>query len=81
MSDRMQDILEQVIRYMTFYAEVQEDGSGVFVGSPRPLMEQLGVSSGPLYNALYEMGFRREGRGQKAKWSIPKQIMEKRLGH
>lgn len=80
MSEKMQAVLEEVIVHMVRKAKVQEDGTGLFIGSPRPIMETFDVSSGPLYDALYELGFRREGRGRTAKWTIPGQIMESRLG-
>jgi len=38
------------------------------------------VSSGPLYRALYRAGLQRTGRGAKAVWHIPPDVMERYLG-
>lgn len=65
-------VLENVLRYMVTNAR-----DGVFEGSPREMMEDLDVSSGPLYHALYECGLRRTGRGRKAKWTIPQHIIDR----
>lgn len=62
-------------------ARVRSDRSGEFQGSPRPLMERPpNVSSGPLYRALYRAGLQRTGRGAKAVWHIPPDVMERYLG-
>lgn len=68
--------VDEVIQYMVDNAQVQPDGTGIFVGSPRPLWETSnGVSSGPKYHALYDAGLRRIGRGRSAQWIIPDTIM------
>ena len=72
----MQVTVAQVIKYMVDNAQVQPDGSGVFVGTPRPLWETPGsVSSGPKYHALEDEGLVRDGRGRTAKWRIPATVM------
>jgi hypothetical protein len=56
---------------------VKNSVNGIFIGAPREKMEEIGVSSGPLYNALYELGILREGRGQTARWTIPQDIIKR----
>ena len=68
----MGDILEDVLSYM-----VNNSVNGVFNGSPREEMEQLGVSSGPLYKRLYALGIQRNGRGRNAIWTIPPAVVAK----
>lgn len=68
--------VDEVIQYMVVNAQVQSDGSGIFVGTPRPLWEtKTSVSSGPKYRALYDAGLVRQGRGRSAKWIIPVTVM------
>lgn len=50
---------------------VENSSNGIFTGSPRDIMEATGVSSGPLYRALYRAGLTRSGRGKTAEWTIP----------
>ncbi len=63
---------EEVLRYMVLHSH-----GGIFSGSPREAMELLDVSSGALYEYLYESGVSRIGRGKNASWEIPKKIMNK----
>jgi hypothetical protein len=56
---------------------VENSENGIFIGTPRPKMEEIAVSSGPLFKALYEMGIKREGRGRTARWTIPQSIIDK----
>lgn len=67
-----------VIRSMALRATLQPDGTGVFMGSPRNLMEYPGesVSNGSLYHALYAAGIMRIGRHQQATWIIPAVLMK-----
>ena len=66
------EVLEQVIRYM-----VQNSVKGIYHGTPRTKMEDIDVSSGPLYNSLYELGIERKGTGRNAEWIIPQNIIKK----
>lgn len=68
-----QEILEEVIKYMV--EKANEDG--VFSGSPREKMEELGVSSGSLYDGLKDSGIKRSGRAKTGKWTIPPSIIER----
>ena len=69
--------VQDVLREMVSRAEPRPDGSGVFTGSPRYIMERPGsVSSGPLYRALRDWGVIREGRGRTARWIIPPDVMQ-----
>jgi hypothetical protein len=38
-----EEILDEVLKYM-----VKNEVNGIFYGTPRDIMEELGVSSGPL---------------------------------
>lgn len=64
-----------VAMYMARKAYYTSEGKAVFKGSPRHYMEATGVSSGPLYEGLYALGFRRHGRGRSAIWEVPEDIM------
>jgi hypothetical protein len=64
-------VLGEVIRYM-----VNNSVNGLFHGTPRDRMEDLAVSSGPLYHALYNLGITRFGRGRNATWTIPQNIID-----
>ena len=69
---RVEDILCEMVRR----ADPMPDGSGVFVGSPRYLMEgPESVSSGPLYHKLRDRGLSNVGRGRTARWIIPPEVM------
>lgn len=77
-------VVLEVARRMYAQAELRPDGTRVFRGSPRSLMEQLGSSSGPRYRSLYRLGFERIGRGPNAQWLVPRQCREElgpRAGH
>ena len=65
------DALAQIVKYM-----VENSVNGIFTGTPRDKMEEIGVSSGPLYNALKNMGITRTGRGRNATWTIPQNIID-----
>ena len=65
-------VLDEVIRYM-----VNNSVNGLFHGTPRDRMEDLAVSSGPLYHALCNLGITRVGRGRNATWTIPQNIIDK----
>lgn len=67
----MSKVLEKLIRYM-----VKQSREGIFYGSPRKKMEKIGVSSGPLYQALKDKGFIRFGKGKSAKWKISQSIID-----
>lgn len=67
-------VVVEVARRMYKEAESRPDGSRVFRGSPRALMEQLGVSNGQRYKSLYNLGFRRLGRGKSAEWLVPPSV-------
>jgi len=68
----LQEVLDEVIRYM-----VEHQENGIFIGTPRTIAEEVAVSSGPMYDALYSMGITREGRGRAARWTIPQNIIKK----
>lgn len=67
-------IVTEVARRMCAQAVQRPDGVLVFRGSPRAIMEQLGVSSGQRYIGLYNLGFRRIGRGKTAEWVVPQRV-------
>lgn len=67
-------VVQEVVRRMTAQAVRRTDGVLVFAGSPRGIMEELGVSSGQRYKELYTLGFRRVGRGKTAQWVIPEPL-------
>lgn len=71
MNDR---VVIQVARRMYMQAVSRPDGSRVFRGSPRAIMEELGVSSGRRYKGLYTLGFRRIGHGKTAEWLVPPSV-------
>lgn len=62
--------IEMVMKYM-----VKNSVNGVFRGTPRKFMEQIGASSGPLYTKLKDAGFEQVGKGKKAEWVIPQAIL------
>ncbi len=62
--------IEMVMEYM-----VKNSVDGVFRGTPRKYMEQIGASSGPLYTKLKDAGFEQVGTGKNAQWVIPKKIL------
>jgi len=68
----LQEVLDRVLRHM-----VANQIKGIFIGTPRDIAEEIAVSSGPMYDALYEMGITREGRGRTARWTIPQGIIKK----
>jgi hypothetical protein len=47
----LQEVLDRVLRYM-----VANQENGIFIGTPRTTAEEVAVSSGPMYRALYAMG-------------------------
>lgn len=73
----MEKLVHAAAEHMALHAEPQADGTGIFTGTPRGVMEFHGVSSGPAYRSLYEQGFRRRGRGRNARWSVPSDWMER----
>jgi|LSQX01.2.fsa_nt_gb hypothetical protein len=73
----MQTFLEAVIFDMATHSEAVVNGQIVFIGSPRDFMESHGVSSGPAYQALYNLGVKRLGRGKRATWFIPEELVQK----
>lgn len=68
----LQEVLDRVLRYM-----VANQVNGVFIGTPRDTAEEVAVSSGPMYRALYGMGITRQGQGRTARWTIPQEIIER----
>jgi len=54
-----EEVVLEVARRMYAQAELHSDGTRVFRGSPRSLMEQLGSSS---------------GRGPNAEWLVPPSV-------
>jgi hypothetical protein len=68
----LQEVLDRVLRYM-----VANQVNGVFIGTPRDTAEEVAVSSGPMYRALYAMGLTREGQGRNARWTIPQNIIDR----
>jgi len=68
----LQEVLDQVIRYM-----VENQVNGIFIGTPRTRAEEVAVSSGPMYRALYGMGITRQGQGRTARWTIPQDIIDR----
>lgn len=72
---KMNEIDRKIVEYMVSNAKENVDGTGRFKGSPRGFMESVGVSSGPRYQALYDMEIRRSGRGANAVWTIPADLM------
>jgi hypothetical protein len=67
----LEELLDEVLRHM-----VEHSVNGVYHGSPRPIMERFGVSSGPLYDRIQEMGIVRQGRGSTGRWHIPPDVLE-----
>ena len=61
---------EDVLREM-----VRQSIDGVFHGSPREIMEEVGTSSGTLYKKLISMGLEKKGIGKESVWIIPKSIL------
>jgi len=72
---------DYIVTQMILDAEILLDSSARFRGSPRGFMEIPGqsVSSGPGYNALYDLGLTRTGRGPNAVWFIPPEIVRQHL--
>lgn len=68
----LQEVLDRVLRYM-----VANQVNGIFIGTPRDTAEEVAVSSGPMYDALYGMGVTRQGRGRTARWTIPQDIIDR----
>ncbi len=68
----LQEVLDRVLRYM-----VANQVNGIFIGTPRDTAEEVAVSSGPMYRALYGMGVTRQGKGRTARWTIPQNIIER----
>jgi len=68
----LEEVLDRVLRHM-----VANQVNGVFTGTPRDIAEEVAVSSGPMYDALYAMGITRQGRGRTARWTIPQNIIIK----
>jgi len=68
----VQEVVDGVLRYMVAHQE-----NGVFIGTPRTRAEEIAVSSGGMYRTLYAMGVTRQGRGQRARWTIPQEIIER----
>jgi hypothetical protein len=68
----LQEVLDRVLRYM-----VANQENGIFIGTPRTTAEEVAVSSGPMYRALYAMGITRQGQGRTARWTIPQEIIER----
>lgn len=71
--------IEHVVKKMVESAEILPDRSGLYYGSPRPLMEVPGVSvsSGNSYKKLREMGIRDLRKGKNGIWSIPSDIVDR----
>lgn len=69
-------VRDRVLVMMVGLAELQDDGTGKYRGSPRPLMEGVATSNGYLYQQLRSLGLVQEGRGSSAVWTIPRNIME-----
>lgn len=68
--------IEEILCEMVRRAQVMPDGKGIFIGSPRYIMEGPdSVSSGPLYHKLRQRGLTSEGTGRKARWLIPATVM------
>ena len=68
----LQEVLDRVLRYM-----VANQENGIFIGTTRTTAEEVAVSSGPMYRALYAMGITRQGQGRTARWTIPQEIIER----
>jgi hypothetical protein len=71
--------IERVVRQMVESAEILPDRSGLYYGSPRPLMEVPGisVSSGNSYEKLRAMGIRDLRKGKNGIWSIPSVLIDR----
>lgn len=70
-------VRDRLLALMANIARPQLDGTGRFIGSPRPLMELIGTSNGYLYHQLRAVGLVQMGRGRKAVWIIPEPIMNR----
>lgn len=68
-------VRDYTLNQMVAAAEVQMDGSAIFEGTPRPFMEKVGTSSGPVYAAIRKMGCVQTGRGPTATWYIPPEVV------
>ncbi len=75
----IEQIAEQVAKQMVESAEILPDETGLFYGSPRPIMESISVSSGPAYKKLKSMGIIDLRKGRYGIWSIPKDIMQQHI--
>jgi len=71
--------IETVERRMAESAEILPDKSGLYHGSPRPIMEDIGVSSGPAYHKLKERGIVPIRSGKNGLWVIPPDIMQRHV--
>mgnify|MGYP000908160075 FL=1 len=69
--------IETVEKRMAESAEILPDKSGLYYGSPRPIMEDIGVSSGPAYHELKERGIVSIRSGKNGLWHIPQNIMQR----
>lgn len=72
----IEQIVEHVAKQMVESAEILPDKTGLFYGSPRPIMESISVSSGPAYKKLKSMGIQDLRKGKSGIWSIPEDIMQ-----
>ena len=72
-------LVERVIEKMVRAAEIMPDNSGLYYGSPRPLMEVPGesVSSGSAYRKLKAMGILPIKNGTNGIWIIPPDIVQR----
>ncbi len=68
---RLKEQVGIVVREM-----VRQSRDGVFYGSPRSIMERVGVSSGEMYKELRRLGFIRSGRAKKGIWPVPVKYLE-----
>lgn len=73
----IEQVVEYVTKQMVESAEILPDETGLFRGSPRPIMESVSVSSGPAYEKLRSMGIIDLCTGRYGIWSIPKDIMQR----
>ena len=73
----IEQVVEYVAKQMVESAEILPDETGLFHGSPRPIMESISVSSGPAYDKLRSMGIIDLSKGRHGIWSIPKDIMQR----
>lgn len=69
--------IEPIAQIMAELAVVLPDESGLYYGSPRRIMEDIGASSGPAYHALYKRGIIPIRRGKRGIWRVPPDIMQR----